>query len=300
MAWGLLFSLNAPAATNISGVVTDSITGQPVAGAQVTLSIAANALGARTTESDGVFQLLVNVPAGPAPQILSLQVAQPGYVNATRNVVVSAGQADQLSYKVALARVEARNCAPNWERTVVVGFVRQPAAAAGDLALSRRVGEVLQYDLLSEIQKTRLPPARQPIVLACPDAQPRSLGEHADWARALKADAFVVGMAESVNKRFKVDLQVTGRYADSPLPSLASTPAMNLDLPPSADLGRAALAPIMLALLKAYQKDGRYAECVEFSVAAENALGKQAELTELRKACQSRLPNKALQSGGVK
>ena len=290
--------LTARAATNISGVVTDSISGMPVVGAQVTVNSGPTALGAATSEADGVFQLFVNVPASTMPQTLNLTASQVGYTPLVRSVVVTAGRADQLSYRLSLLRNEARNCNPTWSRTVVVGHVRQPASATVDLALSQRISEVLQYDLLTEVQKSHLPAAQQPMVMACPDAQPRTLGENSDWARALKVDAFVVGAAQPVNQRFRVDLQVSGRYTGSGLPTSALTPAMNLDLPSSADLGRAALEPIMIALLKAYQAEGRNAECVEFSVAAEHALGRVAALVELRKACQSRLLNKGLLSGG--
>jgi hypothetical protein len=294
----LLTASAVRAATNVSGVARDSITGQPVAGAQVMISNGQVTLGTATTESDGVFQLFVNVPTSIAPQMLNLSVSQPGYAPLVRNVVVTAGRADQLSYKLSLPRNEARNCNPAWARTVVVGHVRPPASATVDLALSQRISEVLQYDLLTEVQKTHLPAAQQPMVMACPDAQPRTLGEYADWARALKVDAFVVGAAQPVNQRFRVDLQVSGRYTGSILPISALTPPMNLDLPSSADLGRAALEPIMIALLKAYQSEGRYAECVEFSVAAEHALGRVAALSELRTACQSRLLNRGLLTGG--
>ena len=73
---------------------------------------------------------------------------------------------------------------------------------------------------------------------------------------------------------------------------------MNLNRPYSVDLGRTALAPIMIALLKGYLKEERYNECVEFSVAAERALGKSAELSKLRKSCQAKLPNRRLLLGG--
>lgn len=297
VVWGL--SLAAQAATNISGVVTDSITGQAVGGARVALISGQTPLSVGTTEPDGVFQMFVNLPVKPAPQTYTLEVSQPGYALQPRNVVVTSGQADQLSYKVSLSRNEAVGCVPEPGRSVVIGHVRAPASATHDLDLSRRVRAVLEYDLLTEIQKTHLPPAQQPSVFACPNALPRTLKEHSDWARALKADAFVVGEAAPVNNKFKVDMQVSARYADSAsLPTLASTPEMNLDLPSSADLGHAALEPIMIALLRAYLKEGRYAECVEFSMAAESALGKSTVLIELRKSCQAKLPNKGLLTGG--
>lgn len=301
-AWPILLmasTLSAHAATNVSGMVTDSITGQAIAGARASVTKGASPLGAGTTGSDGIFQLFVSIPDSSTPQTLNLEVTHPGYGTQAINVFVTSGKADQLSYKLSLLRNEAKGCTPTSGRMVVVGHVRSPASASHDLALSQRVGEVLQYDLLTEVQKTHLPPAQQPMVQACPDAQPRMLGEHLDWARALKADAFVVGSAAPVDSRFKVDMQVSARYTDPPaLPSLVSTPPMNLDLPPSADLGRAALAPIMIALLRGYLEEKRYPECVEFSVAAEHALGKSAILGELRKTCQDKLPNRGLLTGG--
>lgn len=293
-------ALEVRADTNISGIVTDSISGKPVSGARVTLASGQAPLGVGTSEADGIFRLFVNLPVKPTPQTYTLEVSQTGYGAQARNVVVTSGQADQLSYKISLPRNEALGCVPEPGRTVVIGHVRAPASATHDLALSERVKAVLEYDLLTEIQKIHLPPAQQPSVLACPNALPRTLKEHSDWARALKTDAFVVGAAEPVSSKFKVDMQVTARYADAAsLPTLVSTPAMNLDLPSSADLGRAALEPIMIALTRAYLNEARYAECVEFSMAAEHALGKVPALIELRKSCQVKLPNRGLLTRGA-
>ena len=291
--------LAVQATTNISGAVTDSITGKPVADAGVKLYAGETLLKEGATDSHGFFQLFVNLPVSPASQMLDLKVTHPGYSAHARNVKVSSGQAVELSYKVSLQRKEAIGCVPESERSVVIGHIREPASATHDLALSQRVRDVLEYDLLTEIQKTHLPSAQQPTVLACPNAQPRTLKEHSDWAQTLKADAFVVGAAEPVDTRFKVDMQVTARYGDSAsLPALVSTPEINLNLPSSADLGRAALEPIMIALLKAYLEEGRYADCVEFSTATEHAVGTSTVLSELRKSCQDKLRNRGLLTGG--
>lgn len=300
LALAILFmSATAHAATNVSGVATDFINNQPLAGALVTVSSGQTPLGTATTDGDGVFQLFVNIPVSSASQTLSLSVSLPGYATVARNVIVTSGRTDQLSYRVPLVRNEALNCHPSWTRTIVVGHVRPPTSATTDMALSQRVSEVLQYDLLTEVQKTHLPTQQQPVVVACPDAQPRALGEFADWAKALKVDAFVAGAAQPVNHRFRVDLHISSRYGASPIPSAVQTPPMNLDLPSSADLGRAALEPIMISLLKAYLAVGNYADCVEFSMAAEHAVGKTKALTDLRAACQAKLPNRGLLSGGA-
>jgi len=291
-------ALAARADTNVSGKVLDAITGQVLAGVQVGVSRGATVLATGVTGSDGVFQLFVAIPVQPQPQMLGLTTAKEGYGATAQQVIVTAGRASQLSYRLTLLRNEAQDCAPAWARTVVVGHVRQPIAAVGDLALSQRIGEVLQYDLLAEVQKTHLPPEQQPMVLSCPKAQPRTLAEHGDWAKALKADAFLVGSAEPVKQQFRVDLQVTSQYGEPGLPLPASTPPLNLDRPESADLGRAALSPIMQALLKAYLKDGRFAECVEFATAAQRVLGMKPEINKLYQDCRARLPNQGLIVGG--
>jgi hypothetical protein len=290
----ILFSAPVSAATNLSGMAVDSITGRPLAGVLVQARRAEVTLRSATTEGDGTFQILVELPQQPAQQSLDLVLSRDGYTTVTHVVTVSAGRADQLSYRLVLPRSEAADCAPTWARTVVVGHVRQPISATRDLALSRRIGEVLQYDLLAEVQKTHLPSDQQPIVLACPKAEPRDLMEHSLWAKALKADAFVAGAAEPVEQRFRVDLQVSASHGEAGLPALASTPPLNLDRPQSADLGRSALTPIVLALLRAYAAEGRYAECVEFAGAAQRALGVNPEVRKLRESCQAKLPNSAL------
>lgn len=295
----MLLALAAWAETNVSGSVKDAITGQPLAGVQVSATRAATLLATGITGSDGVFQLFVDFPIQPQPQMLGLATAKEGYGVSSQQVIVTAGRTSLHSYRFNLLRNEAQDCVPTWARTVVVGHVRPPTAATGDLGLSQRIGEVLQYDLLSEVQKTHLPPEQQPVVLPCPKAQPRNLMEHADWARALKADAFLVGSAEPVDRKFRVDLQVSSQYGEPGLPQPASTQPLNLDRPESADIGRAALTPIMRALLKAYQKDRRFAECVEFAVAAQRVLGVKPEINKLYLDCKAQLPNQGLiLSGG--
>lgn len=295
----LLVSGVTRAGTNMSGLVNDFITEQPVAGAQVSVSRAGTVIASGNTATDGTFQLLVDVPIQSEPVGLGLVVAKAGFETESQQVIVTAGRASQLSYSFDLLRTEARDCTPNWARTVVVGHVRPPVSAAANLALSQRIGEVLQYDLLAEVQKTQLPQAQQPMVLSCPEARPKNLAEQADWVKALKTDVFLVGSAEPVSNKFRVDLQVSAQYQELAFPTLTSTPPLNLDRPESAGLGSAALEPIMLALLKAYHKEGRYIECVEFAAAAQRVLGEEhGLLREELQACQARLPNVGLVNGG--
>lgn len=299
MAYALgLMSVPAWAATNISGRVQDSISEQPLADVQVSVSQGGTSLGSTSTAEDGVFQLLVNIPVASEPATLELSVDLAGYDKGIQQVIVTAGRTNQLSYRVSLRRNEAKGCNPTWARTIVVGHVRPPISAAADLALSQRIGEVLEYDLLAEVQKVRLPPAQQPVVLPCPDARPRNLADQAFWAKALKADAFLVGTAEPVNDKFRVDLQVSTRDTQSAMPSLATTPPLNLNRPESANIGHAALEPIVFALLMAYQREERYAECVEFAAAAQRLLGANPRLVAQRQACQAKLPNHGLVGGG--
>lgn len=296
-AFGLM-SVPAWAATNISGRVQDSITEQPLAGVQVSVSHGGTPLASGISANDGVFQLLVDIPVTPEPMALGLSVDLSGYDKGILQVIVTAGKANQLSYRFNLQRNEAKGCHPTWARTIVIGHVRPPTSATADLSLSQRIGEVLEYDLLAEVQKVRLPAAQQPVVLPCPDARPRNSAEQAFWAKALKADAFLVGTAEPVNNKFLVDLQVSARDGETAMPIRATTPLLNLDRPESANLGNAAMEPIVFALLAAYQKEGHFAECVEFAVAAQRLLGANPKLVAQRQACQARLPNHGLVSGG--
>jgi len=293
-----LLPTHAWSATNISGRVLDSITEQPLAGVQVSVSRGGTQLASGSSANDGVFQLLVDIPLKPEPVALGLSVDLSGYDKGTQQVIVTAGKANQPSYRFSLLRNEARGCNPTWARTIVIGHVRPPTSATADLSLSQRIGEVLEYDLLAEVQKVRLPAAQQPVVLPCPDARPKNLAEQPFWAKALKADAFLVGAAEPVNNKFRVDLQVSARDGEAAMPSRATTPLLNLDRPESANLGNAAMEPIVLALLTAYFKEKRYAECVEFAVAAQRLLGVNPKLAEQRQACQAKLPNNGLVSGG--
>lgn len=296
----LLWSWAGPARAeaNISGMVSDAITGHPVTGASVVVRRSGDEVGSGATEADGVFQVFAEVPNVSTPQSLALAVARQGYADARLNVVIINGRPDQLSYRIPMLRSELADCDTSWTHTVVVGNVRPPASTGAVVLLSERVGEVLQYDLSTELQKTHLPASRQPVIVACPRIQPRTLTEHGGWVEALKTEALVVGAAEPVGAQFRVDLQVTTRHAPPGLPLLTSTPPMNLDRPASADLGRSALAPIMTALLRAYRDAGQFAECVEFANAAERILGENPDVAAMRGECQARLPNAGLLAGG--
>ncbi len=294
----LLVSGVARAATNISGLVNDFITEKPVPGIQVSVSRAGTVIASGNTATDGTFQLLVDVPVQSEPVRLGLVVTKAGFETESRQVIVTAGRANQLSYRFNLLPTEAINCTPNWARTVVVGHVRPPVSAAANLKLSQRIREVLEYNLLTEAQKTQLPSAQLPMVLSCPEARPRNLMEQPYWVKALKTDVFLVGSAEPVGNKFRVDLQISALYQELALPTSTSTPLLNLDRPASASLGAAALEPIMLALLKAYRKEDRHIECVEFAAAALRVLGNKSSLLSELQACQARLPNAGLVNGG--
>lgn len=307
-SWFLVIALSGPlllvsgvtwAGTNISGLVNDFITGQPVTGAQVSVNRAGTVIVSGNTAPDGTFQLLVDVPVSSEPIGLGLVVTKAGFETQSRQVIVTAGRPNQLSYRFNLRRTETRNCTPNWTRTVVVGNVRPPVSAADNLELSQRISDVLQYILLTEAQKTQLPSAQLPMVLSCPEARPRSLMEQSYWVKALKTDVFLVGSSELlVSNKFRVDLQISAQHQELSLPTRASTPPLNLDRPKSASLGAAALEPIMLALLKAYHKEDHHIECVEFAAAALRVLGNKPSLLSELQACQARLPNAGLVKGG--
>lgn len=296
----LWFLASPPAAadTSVAGSIEDAVTGSAVAAAGVTVHKGGEAIGVTTSAADGSFRVLVSVPARPEPQNLKLIVRREGYAEAARDVVVVSGRTDAASYKVMLQRKEVADCRQAREHGVAVGYFRPPAAA-GDLDLPDRIRDALSYDLLTRIQQSSLRPESQPFIWSCPGAKPQVDRDYAGWARALNADAFLAGYVAPAGQRFKVEMLVADRFTATGMPTRTTSKDVDLDDPAAARMDASAHTAILAALLAGYQRSGKYAECVEVSVAAERILGRlPASFAQVRQQCQAQLPNRRLLPGG--
>lgn len=295
----LLASAGARADSIVAGSIEDAVTGGAVPAAGVTVHLGGQSIGITTSGNDGSFRVLVSVPVRSEPQNLKLIVHRDGYAEASRDVVVVSGRTDANTYKVLLQRREVADCRQSREHGVAVGYFRPPAAASADVDLAGRIRDALSYDLLTRVQQSSLRPESQPFIWACPQAKPQVEKDYTGWARALNADAFLAGYAAPAGQRFKIEMLVADRYGSAEMPTRTTSKDVDLDDPAAARMDASAHAAILAALLSGYQRSGKYAECVEVSVAAERILGRLPPgFADVRRQCQAKLPNRGLLPGG--
>lgn len=298
----LVCSGSAHAATIIvAGIVRDSSTGAPVAGADVSIQRGGADLGQTVSAVDGAFQLPFDVVVKPEAQNLTLLVRKDAFVSSSHNLVVTAGRPSANSFKIDLVPAAMAECIRPSSHSVVVGYFRPSAASVGDPDIAARVADALNYDLLVRMQQEELAHSALPIIIACGGAKPRAVGDYGKYAKVLRADAFLVGSVnDTALTKVKVEMAVIDGHGILPLPLRASSPEVNLDDPSVARLDASAHAAILTALVGGYERSGKFAECVDMTNAAARIVGTlPAALQSARARCEQRLPNRGLLSGGT-
>ena len=291
-------ALPATAATIVSGRLRDATSGGPVEGAAVSILHADRAIGTDRSNRDGDFQLSFDVRDQAQPQHLTLIVTHDQYVEASTDVMVVSGAAAKDAYPLTLIPKLIAGCRAPKRHAVVVGFFRRPDSGPPLSSLAARIRDVLEYALLSEIQKGDAIREDLPIMMSCDTADPSSEAFYSNFARALEADAFLGGYVRNERAGVVIEMRVADRFGVLMPPAHASTQPVDLDDPAAARFGAAAHEPILVALAVGYEKAGKHAHCVEITTAGESILGGASqELREIRQRCQQHIPNRGLLPG---
>ena len=291
---------SALAETIVAGTVRDATTDAPVTGARVTVRRGSEILGATVTGAAGAFQLPFEIVARPEAQNLKLFVGVDEYVDASQDVTITYGRPNAVAYHFDLVPRSVADCIRSRDHAVVVGYFRPATASAVDPDLSSRVADALNYDLLVRMQQARLARDALPIIIACGRARPRADDDYTKFAKVLHADAFLGGYVDhSGPRRVKVQMSVADRFGLLDPPRRAASKDVNLDDPAVARLDPSAHAAILTALITGYERAGKFAECIEFTVAAARIVGLlPPALADARRRCEQALPNRGLLPGG--
>jgi len=287
-----------PAATIVTGSVVSSTSGAPVVGATVSVRRGNSTLGTDASKADGKFRVVFDVGVDSAAQQLKLFAEHPDYAPVTNDVTVTSGRVQPASVTFRLLPNSVKDCLRSQSHSIVVGYFRPPAdyPTQGDFA--GRIVENLSYDLLPQLQQLnafRANPALQPTARECQAARPQSPSEYGNFAKALNADAFLGGYVVPAGELFKVEMSVADRFGQLAQPVRASSPNVNLNDPAATHLSPAAHETLLAILAIGYEKDRRYAECVEVTVAAERILGGLPQsLAATRQRCRAALGNNGL------
>ncbi len=282
--------------TIVAGVARDATTEGLVAGARVTLQRGNEIVATGVTGADGSFVLPFNVPVSAQALQLKLFVRLDDYIEGSRDVTITSGRPDANAYLLTLVPRSLAECIRARDHMVVVGYFRPPAASAADQDLADRVADALNYDLLVRMQQGRLVRDALPIIVACGKARPQSSGDYTNYAKVLHADAFLTGYVDDPGThRVKVQMSVADRFGLLIPPLRASSPEVNLDDPAVARLDPSAHAAILTALVAGYERAGKYADCIEFAVAAARILATlPPAIADARRRCEQAVPNARL------
>jgi hypothetical protein len=273
------------------GSVSDLTTEAAVAGAAVEIHCRVETVAEGVTDAAGGFDLAF----APCREAATVSVKHEQYTEQSRPV-----PADRAEMTVALLPKGLGGCVVKNAQGVVVGHFRPPVSGSdsgGELA--GRIADALTYDVLTILQTLNLPSALQPRFLACDEARPRSVDFAAGYARALGADAFLVGSVEPADGAFNVRAFVGDAFQlfKPPLPSITAGVALN-------DPAVARLAPemhgaILTAIARGYAERQMFRECVDVAVAAERLLGgRTPALDQTLARCQGGTGLADLRKGG--
>jgi hypothetical protein len=274
------------------GTVSDLATEAPVGGAAVQIRCGTGALAEGVTDQGGRFDLAF-VPCKDGDAAISVKHSE--YTEQARPV-----PADGKDVALALLPKGLGGCVLKSAQGVVVGHFRPPLSgsnAGSDLA--GRIADALTYDVLVVIQTLNLPATVQPRFVACDEARPRSVDFATGYARALGADAFVMGNVEPADGAYKVTAFVGDAFQLFRPPVPATNAGVTLDDPAAARMAPDMRGALLTALARGYAERQMFRECVDVAVAAQHLVGRRTPaLEQTLTRCQDGTGLAGLRTGG--
>jgi len=293
-----LFGTALAAADSIlAGTVTDAISHQPVAGAEVRIEYSGQLVGAGTTDIDGLYRVSFAIPPAAPPVATMVATALSGSHDANRsNFQVRDGTPVETVHNIALFPSGVTDCRSLTGHSVIVGHFLPPVGR--DFAeLSRRIAESLEFALNTRLQTVHLTLEILPSFEPCDAARPRTPKFGASFAKALRADAFVGGniAAADGQPNFTVTIYVSDAHGLFRDPTMASNKSIDLDNPSGAAVtGETHVAVLGSIAAGLAEKNDCVTAIAVLSVAERLVKVIPPYIAELRKTCEARVPNAGL------
>jgi hypothetical protein len=277
--------------------VTDAITLQPVAGAEVQIEYSGQIVGAGTSDIDGFYRVPFTVPPGAPTVSTMIASARSGGHGVTRsNFQVNAGTPVVTAHNIALFPTGVTDCRSQTGHSVIVGHFLPPVGR--DFTdLSTRIARSLEYALNTRLQTVRLTLELLPSFEPCDAAKPRTPKLAANFAKALRADAFVGGdiAAGDGSPGFTVTIYVSDAHGLFNSPATASNRSVDLSSPSGASMTGETHAAVLASIAAGLAGKN---DCVT-AIAVLSVVERLVDvippyITTLRKTCESRVPNAGL------
>jgi hypothetical protein len=198
------------------------------------------------------------------------------------------------AHHIALLPLGLADCVSQTDRAVIVGHFLPPVGR--DVSeLSTRVRNSLHFALATALGKRNLALRLRPIFLSCEAANPMEVTLGTNFARALKADAFIAGEVAHQPTRYLMNIYVSDAYGLFDGPELSRDIPVDLDRPSDTEMPGDAYVAVLAALAAGLKRKDDCVNVIEVVSIIRNLVQMLPSYVEdLRKECQPHLPQAGL------
>jgi len=294
----VLFILGPPHAQAqriFAGTVTDALTGTPIAAALVTVKYLDQEVGRGTTDSEGRYQVALGAlppTSNQGPASISLLVSDGLHKDRIVSLQVVNGRPLEPTYDVALLIPAIASCSSVSKHSVIVGHFLPPVDHAY-LELSEHLAKVLDYTLNVQLQEVHLDKSLQPDFEPCNEAKLKIAKLGKNFARAVRADAFVSGAVGS-GPPYTVTTEVSDAFELFDRPESTTSQNVDIDHPTKAILELETHAAVLGSVAAGLAVKDCENSLAVISVAERIVKDIPKYLLDLQRRCQDQLPNNGL------
>jgi len=295
------FWLSGAAADSILfGTVTDAITLQPIFGAEVRVEYGGQIVGAGTSNIEGRYRVPFTIPP-TAPSVFSMTASarSEGHGVTRSDFQVTDGRPFNNTHDLALFPTGVTDCRSQTRHSVIVGHFLPPVGK-DFVDLSTRVARSLEYALNTRLQTVRISLELLPSFEPCDAAKPRTPRFASNFAKALRADAFVGGEIAALtgSPTFTVTIYVSDAHGLFSVPPMASNRSVDLSSPSGASITGDTYSAVLASVAAGLAKKNDCVTAIAVLAVAERLVDQiPPYLTTLRRTCETRIPNAGLIRG---
>jgi hypothetical protein len=311
-AWHLIISLilcsvsmviPALADSFVGGRIIDAITQQPIGGADVYVEYSSQRIGVGKSDIDGLYRVSFTLPSTmPTVAFATVTASAGGHAANASNLQITDGRSD-AAVNLELYPSGLLECRSQSEHSVIIGNFLPPSPAGALSDLSRRIAKSLEFALRTRLQAGHLTLAKQPSFEPCEAAKPATTKMGAEYAKALRADAFVDGDVALNNRLpgYFVNFYVSDAYDFFPDPQIAANRNLDLNAPSGVSVSDETHVAVLASIAAGLAKKNDCVTAIQVISVAERLMEAQIidelridYLARLRTACEARVPNVSL------
>lgn len=284
----------------INGIVTDIVSQQRIAGAQVDAIRDGAEIGTSNSSFGGGYSVSFPVTDANRNSSITLKISHPAYLPATHSVQLSNGQPVNTTYPIRLVPKDIVDCSRQVEHTIIVGRFRPPIGEQID-DLPERIRDALHYNLNHRLQTVELLRVK-PVFEYCSAAGDKWSAYGKELAQFLKAHAYVYGeVIKNPSVNFKVRAFVKDAYDLFSTPYLVENENVNLAEAASAIMNVETYVALLGSVAAGLAANDDCESAITVVNVAETELADASAfefLSSIKRKCMPQLPHNDLLLGG--